>query len=108
MAEIVLTDQNFEEQVRKSEMPVLVDFWAPWCPPCRVVSPIIDELAKEFEGKIIVGKLNVDENQQTASNFGIMSIPTLLLFKNGQPVDSIVGAQSKETIKQKMEKLLIS
>lgn len=106
MAELVITDSNFSSEVEQSKLPVLVDFWAPWCGPCKVIGPIVEDLAREFEGKIKVGKLNVDENQQTAGQFGVMSIPTLLFFKNGQPVDSIVGAQSKETIKQKMAKLL--
>lgn len=106
MAEIVITDSNFQQEVAQSKLPVLVDFWAPWCGPCRIIGPIVEELAKEFAGKVKVGKLNVDENQQTAGEFGVMSIPTLLFFKDGQPVDSIVGAQSKETIKQKMEKLI--
>jgi thioredoxin 1 len=106
MADLVITDSNFSSEVQQSKTPVLVDFWAPWCGPCKIIGPIVEELAHEFEGKIKVGKLNVDENQQTAGQFGVMSIPTLLFFKNGQPVDSIVGAQSKETIKQKMAKLL--
>ncbi len=106
MADLIITDSNFSSEVEQSKTPVLVDFWAPWCGPCKVIGPIVEELAREFEGKVKVGKLNVDENQQTAGQFGVMSIPTLLLFKNGQPVDSIVGAQSKETIKQKMESLL--
>lgn len=106
MADIVITDQNFQSEVAQSQMPVVVDFWAPWCTPCRIVGPIVEELAKEFAGKIKVGKLNVDENQQVSGQFGIMSIPTILFFKNGQPVDSVVGAQGKDVIKQKMEKLL--
>lgn len=106
MAEVIITDQNFESEVAQNKLPVLVDFWAPWCGPCRIISPIVEELAKEFEGKIKVGKLNVDENPETAGKFGVMSIPTLLMFKEGKPVDSIVGAQSKETIKQAMEKLI--
>lgn len=106
MADLIITDQNFQTEVAESKEPVLIDFWAPWCAPCRIVGPVVDELAQEFAGKVKVGKLNVDENQQTAGQFGVMSIPTLLFFKNGQPVDSIVGAQSKDTIKQKMEKLL--
>lgn len=105
MVDIVLTDQNFEDEVVKSDKPVLVDFWAPWCTPCKIVGPIVEELAKEYEGKMKVGKMNVDENQ-TASQFGIMSIPTLLIFKNGKPVESVVGAQGKDTIKQKMDSVL--
>ena len=106
MADLIITDANFSQEVEKSSSPVLVDFWAPWCGPCRTVGPIIEELATEFAGKVKVGKLNVDENQQTAGQFGVMSIPTLLFFKDGKPVDSIVGVQSKDSIKQKMEKLL--
>lgn len=108
MADLVITDSNFQQEVVQSKTPVLVDFWAPWCGPCRIVGPVVEELAKEFEGRMKVGKLNVDENQQTAGEFGVMSIPTLLFFKEGKPVDSVVGAQSKDTIKQKMEKLLQS
>src|SRR3989344_1763543 len=94
-----ITDQNFDQEVLKSEMPVLVDFWAPWCGPCRAVSPIIDELEKEYKEKIKVVKINVDENQTTPSKFGIMSIPTIMIFKNGNPVKSMVGAQGKEALK---------
>lgn len=104
--ENVFTDQNFQNEVISSEIPVLVDFWAPWCAPCRIIAPIIEDLAKEYAGKLKVGKLNVDENQQVAAEYNIMSIPTLLFFKGGQPVDSIVGAQSKEAIKQKIEQVL--
>ena len=106
MADLVITDQNFQTEVAQSDIPVLVDFWAPWCTPCRIVGPIVEELAKEFAGKVKVGKLNVDENQQTAGQFGVMSIPTLLYFKNGQPVESVIGAQSKDTIKAKLEKVI--
>lgn len=106
MADLTFTDHNFSDEVLKSDKPVVVDFWAPWCTPCRIVGPIVDELAKEFEGKVKVGKLNVDENQQVSGQFNVMSIPTILFFKNGQPVESVVGAQSKEVIKQKMEKLI--
>lgn len=108
MADIVITDSNFSTEVEQSKLPVLVDFWAPWCGPCKIIGPVIEELAREFEGKVKVGKLNVDENQQTAGQFGVMSIPTLLFFKDGKPVDTIVGAQSKETIKQKLSKLISS
>jgi len=106
MADLIITDSNFQTEVAKSSLPVLVDFWAPWCGPCRAVGPIVEELATEFAGKVKVGKLNVDENQDTAGQFGVMSIPTLLFFKDGKPVDSIVGVKSKEDIKRKMESLL--
>src|SRR6266480_6714543 len=91
-------EADFPAVVEQSSLPVLVDFWAPWCGPCRIVSPIVEELAKEYEGKINVGKLNVDENQQTSSAYGIMSIPTLAFFKKGQVVKTIIGAQPKEAL----------
>lgn len=103
MSEVTLTDQNFNEEVLKSNQPVLVDFWAPWCGPCRIVGPIVEELAKEYEGKIKVGKLNVDENQATAQKYGVMSIPTLAIFKNGEVLDQLIGAQPKETIAQHLD-----
>lgn len=108
MADSTFTDQNFEEDVLKSKMPVVVDFWAPWCAPCRIVSPTIDELGKEYEGKVIVGKMNVDENSQTAGQYGVMSIPSIVFFKNGVPVKTMVGAQSKENYKQEIEQVLAS
>jgi len=95
----VFTDQNFEEEVLNSQIPVLVDFWAPWCGPCQMMGPIIEELAEELEGKVVVGKLNVDENPQMAQKYGIMSIPTLLIFKNGQVIEQFVGVQPKEVLK---------
>jgi len=95
---IVLTDQNFETEVLQSRIPVLVDFWAPWCGPCQMMGPVIEELAKEFEGKIKVGKINVDESPQTAAKFGIMSIPTVILFKEGKEVVRKVGFESKESL----------
>lgn len=98
------TDQNFDQEVLKSDKPVLVDFWAPWCGPCQMMGPIIDELAKEMEGKAKVGKLNVDENNATASNFGIMSIPALKIFKGGQVVKEFVGVQNKDVLKSELEK----
>jgi thioredoxin 1 len=106
MADATFTDQNFQTEVLKSTMPVVVDFWAPWCGPCRLVGPTIEELAKEYAGKVKVGKMNVDENQETAGTFGIMSIPTVMVFKGGQPVKAIVGAQSKDAYKKMIEEAL--
>ena len=106
MADVTITDQNFEEEVLRSNLPVVVDFWAPWCAPCRVVGPIIEDLAKEYAGKVKVGKMDVDENPDTSGQFGIMSIPTALFFKNGKPVQSIVGAQSKENYKKAIDEVL--
>ncbi len=107
MADVIFTDANFGEEVLQSRIPVLVDFWAPWCGPCRIVSPIVEELAKEYEGKVKIGKMNVDENSQTAGKYGIMSIPSLLIFKNGQPVKTMVGAQGKENFKKGIEEVLV-
>lgn len=101
-----VTDQKFEGEVLKSEMPVLVDFWAPWCAPCRIVSPIVEELAKEYNGKLKVFKLNVDDNPQTASKYGIMSIPSLLIFKKGQVLKTLIGAQGKENLKKGIEEVI--
>ena len=97
-----ITDANFETEVLRSPVPVLLDCWAPWCGPCRMVSPIVDEIAREMAGSLKVGKLNVDENPVTASRFRIMSIPTLLVFKNGKAVDQIVGALPKAQILQRL------
>jgi thioredoxin 1 len=96
--ELQFTDGNFEAEVLKSDKPVLVDFWAPWCGPCQMMGPIVDEVAKELAGSAKVGKLNVDENPQVAGKFGIMSIPTLLIFKNGAVVKELVGVQAKDTL----------
>ncbi len=96
--EQTFTDQNFEKEVLKSELPVLVDFWAPWCGPCQMMAPIIEELAKELEGKVKVGKLNVDENPQMAEKYKVMGIPTLIYFQNGEVVKSITGLRDKEEI----------
>jgi len=108
MADVTFTDQNLQREVLESKLPVVVDCWAPWCGPCRIVSPIIDELAKEYEGKMVVGKMNVDENQIPAGQFNVMSIPTVMIFKNGQPVKSMVGAQGKESYKKACEEALNS
>jgi len=99
---IELTDGNMDENVKKYET-VVVDCWAPWCGPCRMVSPIIEELAKEMKGQIVFGKLNVDENRQTSMKYQIMAIPTLLVFKNGNLADKLVGAHPKEILKKKLE-----
>lgn len=98
---IKLTDADIDENIKKYNM-VIVDCWAPWCGPCRMVGPVIDDLAKEMHGKIVFGKLNVDENQSTSAKYGIMSIPTLLIFKNGDLIDKIIGALPKEMLKSKL------
>lgn len=103
---VVLTDQNFEKEVLQAKVPVLVDFWASWCAPCRMIVPVIEELGEEFEGKIRVGKLNVDENPTTSQKYGVMSIPTLIFFKDRRIVEQLVGVQSKETLTQKIEQIL--
>ena len=106
MADLTFTDQNFKDEVLGSETPVLVDFWAEWCAPCRIVSPIIEELATEYGEKVKVGKLDVDANGQTAQSYGVMSIPSIVLFKNGQPIKTMIGAQSKDNYKREIDSVL--
>lgn len=100
------TEQNFEEQVLKSDQPVLVDFWAPWCAPCRAMAPAVETIASEYTGRAKVGKLNVDDNLSLAGQYNVRSIPTLLLFKDGQIREQLVGACAKDTIKKMLEKHL--
>ena len=104
--EIEFTDQNFEQEISSSEMLVLVDFWAPWCGPCQMMGPIIEELAKEFEGKAKIGKMNVDENGVTSAKYAIMSIPAIKIFKGGKLVKEFVGVQPKITLQKELESLL--
>lgn len=108
MNAITLTDKTFEQDVLKSETPVLIDFWAEWCQPCQMIGPMIEELATEYGEKIKVMKMNVDENAETPGMFGIMSIPTILVFKGGKPVKTLVGVQGKDKYKQAIEEALVS
>ncbi len=101
--EVEVTDANFKEEVLESNLPVLVDFWAVWCAPCFMIAPVVEEIAKEYGGKLKVCKLNVDEAPATASEYGIMSIPTVAIFKNGQVVDKIIGAVPKTTLEEKIK-----
>ena len=106
MGLIEITDDNFETEVIKSDLPVLIDFWAVWCGPCKMVAPIVEELATEYDGKAKIGKLDVDSNQQTSIKFGVRSIPTLLLFKDGELKDTIIGAVPKTNIVEKLNALV--
>jgi thioredoxin 1 len=103
---VEFTDATFDQDVLKSDVPVLIDFWAVWCGPCRMVAPVMEELAGDYAGKVKVGKLDVDHNQQSAINYAVRSIPTILLFKNGQVVDSVVGAVPKQNLVNMIEKHL--
>jgi len=104
--EIVITDQNFETEVLNSKVPILVDFWAPWCGPCKMISPVIEELAVEYDNKIKIGKLNTDENMSVAEQFQITSIPTIMIFKDKKVVQKVVGFRSKADLKKLIDSVL--
>ena len=104
MAELVITNENFEKEVLKADKPVLIDFWAPWCGPCRMMGPVIEKFAEEFEGTYVVGKVNVDDEDELASRFNIMSIPTIKVFKNGVETASALGVQSREKLLELVSK----
>ncbi|MDD5019316.1 MAG: thioredoxin [Candidatus Omnitrophica bacterium] len=106
MGAVHLSDENFKKEVLESKTPCLVDFWAEWCGPCRRVAPVVEEIADEFQGRVKVAKLNVDEGSKTASAYGVMSIPTLMFFKDGKVVEQIVGAVAKQELAAKIEELL--
>jgi thioredoxin 1 len=106
MSLVEITDDNFETEVIKSDKPVLIDFWAVWCGPCKLIAPIVEELSTEYDGKVKIGKLDVDSNQQTSIKFGVRSIPTLLLFKEGKLKETIIGAVPKKNIVDKLNSVL--
>lgn len=97
------TDNNFQREALESDIPVLVDFYADWCGPCKMMAPVVEELANEYEGKFKIGKLNVDDNPETAQKYRVMSIPTMIILKNGQPVETVVGAVPKKSLQEKIE-----
>ena len=104
---VILTDTNFDQEVLKSPTPVLVDFWAEWCGPCKMIAPILDELASEYDGKVKVGKVNIDEFQSIATQYGIRAIPTLLIFKDGEVAEQVVGLRSKRDLKANLDQVSV-
>jgi thioredoxin 1 len=102
----VVTDQTFDEQVLKSDKPVIVDFWATWCGPCRMMAPTFEDLAREYQGRMVFAKLDVDQNPRVAGRYGVMSIPTLMIFAGGRPVDQLVGARPRQVLKDHIESAL--
>jgi len=106
MSEMTLTDQTWDNEVLNSDLPVIVDFWAEWCAPCLMIAPLVEQIGEEYEGKIKVGRLNVDENQVTAGKYQVMAIPTLLFFNGGKLVDRVVGVVPKKILVEKIEKIL--
>lgn len=106
MSEMILTDQTWDNEVLNSDLPVIVDFWAEWCAPCSMIAPVVEQMSEEYEGKIKVGKLNVDENQVTAGKYQVMAIPTLLFFNGGKLVDRVAGVVPKKILVEKIEKIL--
>ena len=103
---VTIDESNFDQEVMKSAQPVLVDFWAEWCGPCKMIAPVLDELATEFQGKVKIGKVNIDEHQGLAAQFGVRAIPTLLVIKNGQVAEQMVGAKSKRDLKASLDKAI--
>jgi len=103
---VQFTDANFEQEVLKSEQPVLVDFWAPWCGPCRAVGPVVEDLAEAYKGRVKVGKINIDDNPKTATAYGVMSIPTIILFNKGDIMDKLIGLSPKERLEGLIKKAL--
>ena len=105
---VEITDENFQTEVLNSETPVLVDFWADWCQPCKMIAPVVEQIAEEYDGKVKIGKLDVDTNQQTTQAIGIRGIPALIIFNNGKPVDQIIGVVPKSIIQKKIDEVLAS
>ncbi len=104
---IAVTDSEFEQKVLKSNVPVVVDFWAPWCGPCRVIAPVLDKLAGEYEGRLVIAKVNTDENVRWAGQFGIQGIPTLIIFKNGEEVNRLVGSRPESVYRQMFDQIVV-